>query len=264
MMSKLQRWNSLDIFVTSCVVCRSVLAECEGLQWISGSVIHGCSEQRLWGNGCCQGFGLALCWSSFKQEVQCMDTNTHSQKSHFHPLYWCKLSQVSAHMCFSHFPPASLMSQWNMTATPCKKTQPITSQNVQKPQISRVVIWTWRGHIFKATEPRPSSHICRPTETQCWTSTDPPFWAPQPLSWSQQHYLQLSNLLKPHQRAIQVDFNKSSHVFLLTLDRVCVHIVRATALLPQTFEDQTKNQKWTWTLIPLGAPAAVFVALPLP
>lgn len=110
-------------------------------------------------------------------------------------------------MCFSHFPPASLMSQWNMTATPCRKTQPITSQNVQKPQISRVVIWTWRGHIFKATEPRPSSHIRRPTETQCWTSTDPPFWAPQPLSWSQQHYLQLSNLLKPHQRAIQVDFN---------------------------------------------------------
>lgn len=129
-------------------VCRSVLAECEGLQWISGSVIHGCSEQRLWGNGCCQGFGLALCWSSFKQEVQCMDTNTHSQKSHFLPLYWCKLSQVSAHMCFSHFPPASLMSQWNMTATPCRKTQPITSQNVQKPQMSRVVIWTWRGHIF--------------------------------------------------------------------------------------------------------------------
>lgn len=74
-------WRSHDSSVANLHVgtcCRSVLAECEGLQWIGGPVLPGCTETRLWGNRCCQCFGLALSGGPVQQEVQCTHT-THAQ-----------------------------------------------------------------------------------------------------------------------------------------------------------------------------------------
>lgn len=67
--------NNSNLYICGC--CRSVLAECESLQWICGSVLPGCSEKRLWGNRCCQCFGLAVCGSPFQQEVQLTRSRTH-------------------------------------------------------------------------------------------------------------------------------------------------------------------------------------------
>lgn len=58
--------------------CRSVLAEREGSQWIGVSIPPGCSEERLWGNRCCQRVGLALRRSHFQREVQ----HTHFKRNY--------------------------------------------------------------------------------------------------------------------------------------------------------------------------------------
>ena len=146
-------------------------------------------------------------------------THTHT---YFPAWRWRLLSQLSTHICFSPSPPASPTSQWSMTVTPCRRIWPITSQNslsgfglhlksLRSPALSHD---QWRGRVCNATEPRPSAlhthththmHIQRHTMLNLLR---PAACAPQgwpPLSWSQQHYLQLRNLLKPHQRAIPED-----------------------------------------------------------
>lgn len=67
--------STTNLYVHTC--CRSVLAECEGLQWIGGAVLPGCTETRLWGNRCCQCFGLALSRGPVQQEVRYTQTRTH-------------------------------------------------------------------------------------------------------------------------------------------------------------------------------------------
>jgi len=89
---------------------------------------------------------------------------SHFQASKWHPL------------CFSHFPLASLMSQWSMTVTPCRRSQPITSQNsLFREHAPPVALDLLRCHITMTflrchwAPPFSLLHTRTPADTQCWT-----------------------------------------------------------------------------------------------
>lgn len=115
------RRGSLRVHAPPPVCCRSVLADCEGSQWIGGSVLPGCSEKRLRGDRRRQRSGLAVCGRSVQREV-ITHTQTWRSTELFHT---SRLTSVCPPFC----PAAFRMNRWSTTVTPFRRIQRITSLN---------------------------------------------------------------------------------------------------------------------------------------
>lgn len=264
---KLQRWNSLDIFVTSCVFAGQYW---QSVKAYSGSV--GLSYMAAQSRDCEETDAVkalaSLSVGVLSSKRYSAWIQTHMVKNPTFILNIAANSPRSLLTCAFH---TSLQPPWWANGTRQRLHVGKPNQSPRRTFTSLrspVLSYEHEGDTFSKPLSPDLLH----------TYTDQPRHNAEPLQTRRYEHLNAGNhlaeassttcswetfwnLTKEQYKLILIDFS-----CLLTDigPCVCVCIVRATALLPQTFEDQTKTQTWTWALIPPGAPAAVFVALPLP
>ena len=171
--------------------------------------------QKLWGNRCCQCFGLNLCRSHIQRGVQhtfsYTSTHTHTH-THTH-MHKNKIMQWNQIHVFTHMWTLSLQDlhlylffniSSSLTDDPMEQDDEETNHlifRISNPHVASNLhmYMPWKTHDCNGTIHMPYLHTCM------YTHNAEPLWN-SPMSTSMlvatQHYLQLGNLKKPQQIAI--------------------------------------------------------------